>query len=374
MQIYNIVIIYMFIISVFACCGQELTIRINRYGLTKERKQKIYNRFFWFSVIILTSIAAMRGSCVGADMPVYIRLYHILEECPWKDISYLSTRWQIEPFFMIYCKVIQRIFGSNPQWFIAISSIITICGFGIFIKKNSCIPLLSLLVYICYGYWGNSFNVIRQYMAISIIILAITLIEEKKVYKGILLFVVANLMHTSSIVFLSVLIIRKRKFSNYIFLAFIILAITLFMIPDSLKNYIISFTSYSQYAGSQGSGLSTLLVLFTVFCIVFYLKKQIEIHDKRIDLWLWMLGIGICFNVLALDNGLFERIMRYYLVTLFFLVPDVVSVFDRRKNKLLYFLMVLICCGIFILYFYKIVMASSSSSGYIIPYNIFLVG
>ena len=94
-------------------------------------------------------------------------------------------------------------------------------------------------------------------------------------------------------------------------------------------------------------------------------RKQLSKIDKNAALWFWMFSISILANVFALKIGLFERIMRIFLVSLLTYIPN--TIFTLRKDCLglgVYLTVILL----FSLYFYIVLMISQESSGYAIPY------
>lgn len=185
MTIYNIVFIFL-IIAAFTeailwyrnssqtCNLTNTSISIRR---SKARKAKI---FLFVEMLALCLISALRSSSVGTDMVTYIPRYEIIANSTWKELKALADSWNFEFGFVLFCKFVALFNPIDVQIFTVVTSIIFTIGFYLFIKEFSLLPQLSLLIFVAYGYWTNSFNTVRQYLAISLLLIALILWRKNK--------------------------------------------------------------------------------------------------------------------------------------------------------------------------------------------------
>ncbi|WP_133969652.1 EpsG family protein [Eubacterium limosum] len=110
--------------------------------------------FLCFSV--LTIIEGLRKASVGTDLETYIYTFQNLE----------YNKQYIESIFYYLMKII-LFFSDDPQSFIFVTSFIINFGIFVFIYRESKIIWLSVFLYLTLFYWFASFNVIRQYIAIT---------------------------------------------------------------------------------------------------------------------------------------------------------------------------------------------------------------
>ena len=373
MTIYNIV----FILLIFAaiveavlwyrnslqtCNLTNTSISIRR---SKARKAKI---FLFAEMFALCLISALRASSVGTDMATYIPRYEIIANSTWKELKALADSWNFEFGFVLFCKFVSLFNPIDVQIFTVVTSIIFTIGFYLFIKEFSLLPQLSLLIFVAYGYWTNSFNTVRQYLAISLLLIALILWRKNKTSTkigAIILSITAISFHVSTICFVILYFIKNKSVSERAYLIVLVIALLIFLIPKSLIERLLASTPYIKYINRQGSVGSTLIVLLCSYLFVFVQRKQISRIDKNAALWFWMFSISILANVFALKIGLFERIMRIFLVSLLTYIPN--TIFSLRKDCLglsVYLTTILL----FSLYFYVVLMISQESSGYAIPY------
>jgi hypothetical protein len=132
------------------------------------------------------------------------------------------------------------------------------------------------------------------------------------------------------------------------------------IVGDELLSLIISKTSFAWYLSKmgQGSGESTLLLLFSIFLVFYLLKERIASFDDSADLWLWTLAVAIVFNVLALNFGIFERSMKLFLPFLAIIVPDILLAL--KKEKILFW-GASTCVCVFFAFYYKVIVIGSTA-------------
>ncbi len=371
MIIYNIVFIFLIfaaIVEAVLWYRSSLKVACSPNGQIKCRKRNRAYVLLLAEMFTLCVISALRASSVGTDMSTYIPRYEVIANSTWNELKTLADTWNFEFGFVIFCKLISLINPLNAQIFTVITSIIFTIGFYLFIKEYSLLPQLSLLIFVAYGYWTNSFNTVRQYLALSLLLIALILWRKNKTgtkIGAILLSTIAISFHVSSICFIVLYFIKNRRVSEKAYLIVLGIALLIFLIPKSLIEGVLSATPYIKYINRKGSGGATLIVLLCMYLFVYMQRKPLSKIDKNASLWFWMFSIAILVNVLALKIGLFERIMRIFLVSMLIYVPN--AIFTLKKSCLnfsLYLTVILL----FSIYFYVVLMVSQESSGYAIPY------
>ena len=366
MTVYNYVLAIIISCAIIDCNNTDYKLRFEE----KNNKIKIKSVALLFMMVILGTISAIRDISVGTDLTRYIPRYIIISQTSWKNLIFLPSSWSFETGFIYFCKLISFISPDDPKIFIILTSIIVSVGYYFFIKDFSLLPLVSVLIYVSYGYWTNSFNTVRQYVAISILAIALLCWKKNKIALTIVLTIISILLHSTAFVFIIVYFLKDVEFSKRALKLIIVFAALVYFFPISWINNILSRTSFAWYITSSGSGESTLLILLAFLFLSYYLKDQLIQIDEHTNTWIWMLGFAIFSNVLALKIGLFERVMRYYLICLLVLIPDIVFCF---RKKTYYFFVYGSIILAFILYFYFIIMASPESSGNTIPYKSYLM-
>lgn len=366
MGIYSCVFIIVALLALLECILNKFDkIKLGDKVIVNKNSQTIQHFVFAMAMIILFIISAIRDQSVGTDMARYIPRYRIISETGWQDLVNLPESWGFEKGFILFCKIISYISLGNEQVFTIVTSLIIAIGMYIFIKEFSVTPFLSLVVYVGYGYWTNSFNTVRQYMAISILCIALKLWKDNKKLWTIILTIIAVSIHTSSVVFVAIYFVSNLKFTTKSFCVSIVLACAFYIMPIEIIDKLLSYTSYGWYVTREGSGESILIVIAIIYCVAFAYRKNIDVFDKHGNMWFWMLFFSIISNVLALKIGLFERIMRIFLIALMPLTADIVYCFRNKPYRIIVYITVILAWG---LYFYLVLLATPESSGNTIPY------
>lgn len=315
-------------------------------------------------VIIVAStlilISGFREITVGRDLINYIPRFVELGNSSWSELLNVAQRYSFEYGFAIVCKIMYKI-NSSPHFFLLITSICV--GVGFFrISIYSKLPLFTYFLLYSYGLFGSSLNVIRQFIALSILTFGIKYIVNRKILKFLLVVLIASSIHSTSIVFIALYFLYDIDFTSKIFLKFIVICPFMAVFANKLVSVIVSRTSFAWYLSGmgEGSGGSTLIFLISILISSVMMKNKIVKFDKNINLWIWGLGLAVLFNSLAISFGIWARVMKFFLPFLTLIIPDLVL--TLKKQKLLYAMASVIIIGFFIFYFYFVVLGNTAIS------------
>ncbi|WP_129655918.1 EpsG family protein [Bacteroides thetaiotaomicron] len=109
---------------------------------------------FWGLVII----AGLRYN-VGVDYPVYEDIY---------NDPYSVYTYSIEPVWLIINKVLYTL-GLNSRAFFFLTSLMIMGGFYVGIRRMSPNFYISILLFVLCGFYFDSMNLVRQYVAVSLL-------------------------------------------------------------------------------------------------------------------------------------------------------------------------------------------------------------
>ena len=179
------------------------------FNVNKSYKLGKYYLIFIFS--ILTLLSALRNISVGVDTSQYYEAYKLIGTIEWNELDKL--RYEIG--FSLLCKVLNYI-SSNPQLLLIVTSIFINSSVGLFIYRNSNNVVLSSFIFITYNLYFNYMNIMRQAIAIAIVLFAYEYLKNKKIIKYSILVLIASLFHTSSIICLLFIIFSKVKYDKKI--------------------------------------------------------------------------------------------------------------------------------------------------------------
>ena len=190
---------------------------------------------------------------VGTDYENYLRA--VLEFDP-SFINYIqSGELEISVFFIRYVAVLINF----PAFFFIMSAFLTLVFVHFAIKKFFVNDNIAFFIYLL-TFFPDSLNLVRQMLALSIILLAIGLIKQNKRIAALIAIIFAATFHTTAIlaiafIFLDYRIyagILKNKYIKIVFLIVVFIGIPALVI--NLQNIIVFFNNrgllmnYSRYA------------------------------------------------------------------------------------------------------------------------------
>lgn len=315
-----------------------LTIFFHFYYFKIPDGNKSRKRSFKFLKIIFTLVAAMRYG-VGTDyLATYVPVFNWLKNGLYYNYEYL---------FLHLNKFIIR-FNGNALILLSLCSIFTIPSFFKFIKKN--LPekywFLGVFLFIGTTIYYATMNVVRQYIAIAILLYAFEFLKENKIFKYILLNIVAILFHYTSMinfVFLAIYLLYKNKKINYLLigiyvfsLIFIIIDIRLFanlfafVIPSKYLNYLNSqFFLVKNYSALLKIILPNLISIFMIFN-----KDKIKDSNNFNLIYCGMLLFSIISNI-GFGVNIFIRLGWYFDYFYLLVIPMIINncyINGKKKN------------------------------------------
>ena len=305
--------------------------------------------FFYLSFFTLTIFSGLRFD-VGVDFMSYNQMF--------EDFKNDSALFLFEPANMMIINIINML-SIDYQVIFFIYSVIIMSGVFYFIKKLSPFKELSILLFVTVGiFYFSTFNGIRQWAAISIGLIAIVKLIEKKHIQFLILVILATLFHLSALL-LFILIFFKIRFSKFyligIFLASII-SIKFFI-------FLINNTKYSIYLDllrfdSQGNSLLLMIyILALVYTLLFfkYFNKNNILNTSEIVLLnmnLMSILVLIIGYIMKIDFLSLMRVNMYFQIQLIIFIP--MMIYKLKNQQIRFMLMYLGVVFLFVYFFITI--------------------
>lgn len=308
------------------------------------------------SFILITLVAALRKYTVGADtVQFYSDFSNIITDSSW---NYNNFRY--EPGFYYLCKLLGLI-TSDPQILLIITSIIINFSVYKFIKNNSNDYCLSAILYILMLYFFSNMNIMRQALALSILLFGFNYLKEKKYLKYIIVVAIASLFHTvafASLLLLVFLILPNKKMVYFIQC---ILACISFVFYKQLFKILSLGFGYESYATSEfgvsnyfGSVLSALEIFAIGLLLIVFSERKKEDSKNDVEkiltiayiLYIWFSFLTIRMNIFNRISGLFGI---YNIVFIPYLLKKILE-----KNETTYFMLKFVCLCVYMMSFFII--------------------
>lgn len=285
--------------------------------------------FIFFAFFILIMMAGLRSEEVGTDTSHYAGLFRdVSKTYSWRDLS--EIRYEFG--FMILIKVIS-IFSSETSVMIFVTSAIVVCLYGRYIIKSSSDIYISFMLFVLFGFYMNSFNVMRQHIAIGICLNGLLFLKKTDLgkAKSILLFVasvfIASQFHTSAWVFLVVLLSPLSEKFPIVIVLEALAVLVLFIFKDEIALLVSTWFGYEGYLVSHTQRASYLdfVVYFVLFALMLLflsvMQKRSEVF-KSLKMEFHILCMAIVIMIITLSEyGLIVRMADYFKPVIIVILP-----------------------------------------------------
>lgn len=274
--------------------------------LDSPKYKKIYLIFCFIQMIL---IQGLRDISVGTDTTLYVNTYNNYLH----NKSYFYQFMHFEYGFQLLYIILQKMNMSSQQMLIIVSSL-TMFGFAYFIYKNSKNVYISTFIFACMLY-PNSFNIMRQYLAISIAINSYQFIINNKYIRGFILIFIGSLFHITAILMLIPLILNFVKNWSLIRNIIIVSSILCFIFGNQIVNKVLPILGKSFYLkGYNVDRLFRMTTLMTIIfsMLMFYFSNKIKEKEDKKELKLLtnIAFVNINFGILYLKYEFFSRVIE----------------------------------------------------------------
>lgn len=287
-----------------------------------------YQRYFCFFIglFILWLFGGLRYG-VGLDYNGY-----------W-DIFLYTDSTGVEPGYRQLC-VFFKSMGFGPQIMCLVAMALTL---GLIYKAvlfyNRSQVAFVFAVFLFAGFYTESFNISRQYIAIGFFIYATRYILSHSFYKYLLVILTGALFHSSVLFMLPFYWLLDLKYSDRVVLVGILLSVGIaYTLPlDGLYEKIPFYGRYllgdSRFNVNAGLGLGYVSKIL-IALLLLKLRHYIIASDDKYNVVINGFFFYILFMAVFKDFMVFLRIAYYFHIFLILLLPRMVSCFNRRSQKI----------------------------------------
>ncbi len=296
---------------------------------------------------LLGLLSALRGVSVGNDTAQFSWAYRTIGHMDWSD----ANRLRYEYGFYYLCKFL-NLFSSDPQWLLVISSILIFFSVGLFIYRFSPDVMLSTFLFIALGTYSMNLNLLRQSMAIAVLLFALPFLFQKtKKFIGVVL--ASSLFHKTALIWLIFLSVRRIRYSKQMIITHVLIAIACFFSSRLLYNYgVMMFKSYSIYTRGKFdfSNYNGTLIITIMYVIIFLLgfyffwtrKKRVFVNltDNYTPIPIPFQAHANSLLIISLVIGtqmvLLVRVKEYFIPFSWLWLPTVFSIELNKTEKILF--------------------------------------
>ncbi|WP_125590178.1 EpsG family protein [Companilactobacillus jidongensis] len=336
------------------------------YSLFTNSYYKNRRAYFWLILIHLSLLLGLRSSIVGTDTPQYVSFY--LEQ----NSGFNGNGTLV---YSAISNLINHLTNGNYHVFLFVLSLATVFCilksmelFG----GNENLMFLSIYIYITFYFYFESFNIQRQMLAISMVMLAMALLYRRHFVWSIVLFTLAVGIHSTAIfaiVGFLIWIIKKSKVTFS--LVMVVAALSNLFLNSLLSHFSQLFDHYQMYTDAVLiSGGGTLLLgifLLIMVCAAIFLTDIL--HDKSAGFTIFMTAIGAVLYIVGSKSQLIIRMADYFAIYSIISIPQAIIAMKRKFHDQRIVELILTTIVIFVglaIFYYKLM----NNLGEIIPYSL----
>lgn len=335
--------------------------QVRRNGIT--RQQMLNGLSLSAIFLLLFGVSACRLN-VGNDYAKYVEFMHLIN-CN----AFVPTEFG----FNQVVKLLYGISGfENYLLVFAFFAFFTILFFlyGIYRQADS-FPF-SFFLFMAFGYYFQSFNTVRYYLALALAVLAIPCVLERKWMKFFLLVCLGAAMHKSVLVILPLYILASLPWKKWqLFLAAAFCSTFFFMQDFYLRVVIALYPTYEDTEYLEGGTSLVNIARCGAVLILALLCYQKTVKGSRRNRFYFYCNLGalvmyVCCSFLPVIS----RIGYYLTITHIFFLPALIEGIENGKYKKL------LTAGVImagVLYFGVFILMKAGNDGLrILPYETFM--
>lgn len=230
------------------------------------------------------------------------------------------------------------------------------------LKKYSHNYILSVYVFVTFGFYTFFFNILRQGLAIAICFAGIKFLIEKNFFKYFLVVAFASLFHISAWIMLLLYFIvhikvdLKYKVLFLLFISYIVSSVFINYLAESNIRY----EAYTEESDKSGGYFST--IFYMLIAAFIYIYRKFLDNDKEFSIIEQIYFCGLAFMLplllLGTDPSGPQRIIYYFSFYLMLIIPYILNKLNLIFSFVFIFLSLiyfyLITIKLFGIYPYKI--------------------
>ncbi|MFI3236934.1 MAG: EpsG family protein [Lachnospiraceae bacterium] len=289
-----------------------------RYGC---ERQQAFNAMLCFVIFVaLTAVSACRIA-VGNDYWVYRENFKLI---------YMGRVVASEIGFNTVVYYMQELFGYNNYLPIfGLFSIVTCAFFSKALYDQSKYFMFSLFIFMTSGYYFNSLNNIRYYLAIAITMYATKYVLRGEYFKFILWILFGAMFHKSIILVIPSYIILRMvsniKINKWITLVVTLALSSMLFFEDVYRSIIFYFYPFYENSSFDNGEVSIVNIakgIAVVGLALLFYKKSV-LGNPRMQFFLWLNIVGLAINMFGSFIPEVTRIGNYFYISQIYFIPEI---------------------------------------------------
>lgn len=300
------------------------------------------------SAIMLICIAGLRYE-TGGDWDTYTQLFNkfptfsrlIGRPAEFADIS-------VEEGFVLLCAFVKSLGGTVQHLFFVVT-FLNITLITTALHKYTKYPVVGLLCYYGILYFNLEMIYIRQATAVALCFFALQYLHDRKIWKYMLIIVLACTFHRVSSLMIPLYFFLDRKLPEWLYLAVIGVGAVVMLVGipwietifltvagwlgENYANKAEMYTESAMFAVNRGISIGFILNLAILIVVMFFKKKIDALPHGTVMLNMFAISLVLyyyCFELVEVSN----RVRLFFYIGIIALLPMVLEVLPLFLERL----------------------------------------
>ena len=309
-----------------------------------KRLDKRY--YVFFTCVFFVMLAIIAGTRLnGYDWKSYGEQFLNIPALPYYHRSYISVEIGYEWLVSLY-----KVFNSSFNGFLFFYAALTLFFAVIVSFRYSPYPLVSLAMFFSYAFFFQVMGQMRQPFAILLLYLFLipALLKKRYLWAFILIVLATVLLHKACCFALGIFIFRDKILSVKQVLFVSLCALVLYVLSSQMLQFMLlllpksfylydAIVAYSTYNATEVSFTLGMVERIGMFFVLYYFGMRYNVYQTnrlfRLFVNFYFMGICIYFSFISVAAEFASRGTFFYVYSLFYAMPMLISQVPLRKAK-----------------------------------------
>ena len=307
---------------------------LNNAFFNEDRNRVIVFLALVFFTLLIFAIFRNPYGGLSADYFVYEEIFNmsnqslsnVMKLYPENDIGFLI----LNKFF--------RLFTDNFYIFLFVVHSLIIIGYLYFFYKYSKNIWLSVILLVSIGSYYVSFNAIRQFLVIGILLLSSKYLFERNLIKYLICILFLSTVHKSVLImipmyYLLSIDVLKKEFKSILIFSFFVLIIffNLEYIIEFAQLFI--YSNYTQNSFGMDKGVLFSIIRPILICLfVICMKNSFSLKNQENRIMFNGVIFFLIISIFSLKLSILTRFIYYFIPFVLVLIPNVLDGMKQKEN------------------------------------------
>lgn len=252
-----------------------------------------------------------------------------LAETFWRNFNLEEPGYRALFHAIVWC-------GGSFRWFTIITSLATAALVFSVIWRQSRAPALAVYFYVATSNYFLSLNIVRQYFAIGLVLLAVSYAADRRFWRFVLCLLVAVLFHKSAILVFPIWFIPMLRIRPWYGFLFVVLALGASVVISPVLRMALPYVGLGIYVkyfetSHAQDGFEWMFFAINIAFMamgIFYFARAIA-KNHCFAIWYWMTVLGTVALAFSGTVPLMKRVNYYFAGPQFLMLPEMLMAEEK---------------------------------------------